>query len=769
MSKVMNVETSPARASNALTRRSILRGGVLCFGFNWLVAKGADDKPVPLPGSLKNNPRLDAWLNLHPDGTVTMLTGKVELGQGILTALTQIVADELDVNLSLIKVVSGDTSLTPDEGVTSGSLSIQDSGTALRLACAEVRSMLIDAAAQKIGTTANNLTTQNGVIRSNDSNSVVEIKYTDLISDVNYAKPASARINPKPSAVHKLIGSELQRRDIPGKVSGKPMYVQDLRLPNMVHARVIRPPAPRSTLVSINSDKVTQLPGVLKVVQDGQFLGVIATREEQAIQASKILKDSCQWQTPKDLPPRGAQLFEYMTRQQTQDEVVSQKSNLSFQAQADKVIKRRYTRPYIAHASIGPSCAVAVWGSDSDPTNPRARLKVWCHSQGVFPLRGDLSKALKIPTEQITVSHMEGSGCYGHNGADDVALDAALIARAVPGTPVRLQWMRDDEFAWEPLGSPMVVEMSAQLSDSGEITHWQHELWSYTHSTRPYDPDGCNLLASWYLDKPLKAGPPRNIPQPSGGSDRNAVPLYEFPNQKVTNHLIQNLPIRTSALRTLGAFCNVLAIESFMDELAVQSNQDPVAFRLKHLKDPRAIAVIERVTQMSHWGSNPIKTTLHQQPTKHDQRGRGIAFAKYKNMAVYCAIVADVVIDTRTGRIRVEHAYAAVDAGLVINTNGIKNQIEGGMVQATSWSLIEQMDYSNERINTQQWSDYPILRFTDVPRIEVEVINRPSEKSLGVGEGAQGPMVAAIANAVFAASGVRLRETPLKLAPKLRT
>ena len=760
----------PRSSLPRLTRRSLLQAGALCYGFNLFSVQGAEDKPQALPGSLRNNPRLDAWLNLHPDGTVTMLTGKVELGQGILTALTQIVADELDLSLDVIKVVSGDTSLTPDEGVTSGSLSIQDSGTALRYACAEVRSMLLDAASQRLGTPVNSLITENGTIKANLSGgSSTTLKYTDLLSDVNYARTATARINPKPSALHKLIGTDLKRRDIPGKVSGQAAYVQDLRLPNMVHARVIRPPAPRAVLVSVNTEKALSVPGVTKIIQDGNFLGVIASREEQAVLASKVLKESCQWQTPKDLPPNNSELFEFMVKQKTQDDVVSQKSNPAFPVQNDKVFKRRYTRPYIAHASIGPSCAVAIWSSESDPTHTRSHLNVWCHSQGVFPLRGDLSKALRIPIEQITVSHMEGSGCYGHNGADDVALDAALIARALPGTPVRLQWMREDEFAWEPYGSPMVVEMSAQLSENGEITHWQHELWSYTHSTRPYDPDGCNLLASWYIDQPLKAGPSRNIPQPSGGSDRNSIPLYEFANQKVINHLIQDMPIRTSALRTLGAFCNVLAIESFMDELALQSNQDSVAFRLKHLKDPRAIAVIERVAEMAHWRASKEFYTPNVKNHSPIKRGRGIAFAKYKNMAIYCAVVAEVVVNTQTGHVRVERAFAAADAGLIINPNGLRNQIEGGLIQATSWSLLEQINFSSEGINTKQWSDYPVLRFTDVPQVEVELINRPNERSLGVGEGAHGPMAAAIANAIHAACGQRLRETPFKLPTKLKT
>ena len=747
------------------SRRSFLRAGVLCYGFNWISALSADDKASPpLPGSLKNNSKLDAWINIHPDGKVTMLTGKVELGQGILTALTQIVSDELDIELKNIKVISGHTDLTPDEGVTSGSLSIQDSGTALRYACAEVRSMLIDAGSKKLNVGADTLIAEGGIIKM-ASNKAISVKYTDLLASVNYSVNATAKVQPKNSSSHKLIGFDLARRDIPGKVSGQPMYVQDLRLPKMVHARVIRPPAPRASLISFSKEQIEKLPGVLKVLQDGSFLGVIAKREEQAVAAANALRAIAKWQTPNDLPPFGTALFEHMRNQKTQDDVVSQKGiTAELVKSEDKFYRQRYTRPYIAHGSIGPSCALAHWeGSMSDASN---HLKVWCHSQGVFPLRNDLAKALRIPKEQITVAHVEGSGCYGHNGADDVALDAALIAKALPGIPVRLQWMREDEFAWEPYGSPMLVEMSAKLDSKGYIAYWQHELWSYTHSTRPYDPDGCNLLGAWYTEKPLKAGPSRNIPQPSGGSDRNSIALYDFPNQKVVNHLIQNMPIRTSALRTLGAFCNVLAIESFMDELASESGQDPVEFRLKHLKDSRAIAVIEEVARMANWRTSKESYTYNQpagNPGLIEKRGRGMGFAKYKNMAVYCAVIAEVLVNTQTGAIRVEKAYASADAGLIINPNGLKNQIEGGLIQATSWSLLERVDYDTNHIKTQNWSDYPVLRFTDVPLVEVSLINRPEERSLGVGEGAHGPMAAAIANAVHAACGQRLRDTPLKL------
>jgi nicotinate dehydrogenase subunit B len=430
--------------------------------------------------------------------------------------------------------------------------------------------------------------------------------------------------------------------------------------------------------------------------------------------------------------------------------VVSDKKDATAAGTGARTLEAQYTRPYQAHASIGPSCAVAHWEGD--------KLKVWSHSQGVFPLRGDLSKALRMPVENITAMHREGSGCYGHNGADDVALDAALLARAVPGVPVKLQWMREDEFGWEPFGSPMVVDLKASLDASGKVVDWQHELWSYTHSTRPYDPDGCNLLAAWYLQDPLKPGASRNIPQPSGGSDRNAIPLYAFPQQKVINHLLLDQPIRTSALRTLGAYANVFALESFMDELAASAGADPVEYRLRHLSDARARAVIDRTASMAQWQS--AAAASQPKATGGVLKGRGVGFAKYKNLAVYCAVIVDVAVDTRSGQIRVERAWAAADAGLIINPDGLRNQIEGGIIQSTSWTLHESVHNDASHVLTRNWSEYPILRFPQVPVLAVDLINRPDERPLGVGEGSHGPTVAAIANAFTHATGRRLRDLP---------
>lgn len=746
-----------------LSRRVFLQTSALTVAFSLspftISTAQSPTKPV-LPGSLNANRMLDGWLRINANGTVTMFTGKVELGQGILTALTQIVSDELDVDLKRIEVVSGNTSLTANEGVTSGSLSIQDSGTALRFASAEARALLLQAASSKLSAPIADLKIANGTISSSTATTTYWEITADAANEKLLQREATASVAFKPVSSHKLIGQSVQRRDILAKVTGGEAYVQDMRMPGMVFGRVVRPVAPRAKLISVDEAAVRAMAGVAAVVRDGNFLAVAAKREEQAIAAARALQASARWEAPSDLPPSGAALYEFLKTQPKKTDVVSEKKDAAAAAAVAasvdaKTLTAEYTKPYQAHASIGPSCAVAQWTGD--------KLMVWCHSQGVFPLRADLAKGLRVPPANITVAHREGSGCYGQNGADDVAFDAALLARALPGTPVKLQWMREDEFQWEPLGSPMVMKLQATLdkvSDGSlKIAAWSHELWSYAHSTRPGDPEGVNLTGSWHIASPLPAGPSRNIAQPSGGSDRNAVPLYVFPQQTVTNHLLQSQPIRTSALRTLGAYANVFAAESFMDELADLAGADPIAFRLKHLTDPRAKAVLERVASMAKyqtsWGQAPAKAV------GGILKGRGVGFSKYKNLAVYCAVIVDVSVNTKTGVVMVDKAWSAVDAGLTINPDGFKNQIEGGIIQSASWTLYEGMKMDNKEVLTKNWGDYPIMRFPQVPLVQVDIINRPEERPLGVGEGSQGPTVAAIANAFANATGKRIRDLPM--------
>ncbi|HYV65389.1 MAG TPA: molybdopterin cofactor-binding domain-containing protein [Myxococcales bacterium] len=725
-----------------ITRRRFLeQAAALTVGFTLAPSlRGLAQAAAPaLPGSLQKNRMLDGWLRINPDGTVTAFTGKVELGQGIVTALAQIVADELDVDLARVEMISGDTSRTPDEGVTSGSRSLEESGVALRFACAEARTILLETASAKLGAPASSLRVEDGVVLAPNGSRAT---YGELTTDATLKREATAKVKPKPASQHRFIGKSVQRRDIPAKVTGGAAYVHDLRLPGMLFGRVVRPPSPRARLVSVDERAAKKLPGVVAVARDGSFLAVAAEREEQAIAAAAALRKSAKWQQQATLPPSGRKLFDHLRQQPAKDVVVSEKNDAA--APTVKTLEASFTRPFQAHAAIGPSCAVAQWQG--------GKLHVWSHSQGPFPLRGELAKALKMPASDITVTHREGSGCYGHNGADDVALDAALCARAAGGRPVKLQWMRDDEFRWEPYGSAMAISLRGSIDEKGNVVEFKNELWSHTHSTRPGESDGTNLLAAWYLKEPQRPGSARNIPQPAGGGDRNAIPLYVFPRQKVINHFLPEMPVRVSALRTLGAYANVFAIESFMDELAGAAGIDPVEFRLRHLSDPRAKAVIEKVAAQAGWRSN--------QPGD-GQRGRGIGFAKYKNLAAYVAVIADVEVDRASGAIRVPRAFAAADAGLIVNPDGLTNQIEGGIIQSTSWTLRESISYDTTKILTRSWADYPILRMTEVPSVDVTLIDRPEERSVGAGESSQGPAVAAIANAVANATGRRIRDLPL--------
>jgi nicotinate dehydrogenase subunit B len=718
-------------------RRFLQSSGALVVAFSWSTTLA--QQAARLPGSLNDNRMLDGWLRVNADGTVTVFTGKVELGQGILTALAQIASDELDVPYDRITMVSADTSRSPDEGMTAGSQSVENSGTALRYACAEARSLLLGAASRKLGVPVSQLTVADGIVSAGTARAT----YADLAHEVPLKREATASVKPKPASAHRMIGKSVPRRDIPGKTTGVPSYVQDIRLPGMVFGRIVRPPSYQATLLSFDEAAVRAMPGVVTVVRDGNFLGVAATREEQAIKAAQALRSSAKWTEGSELPPAAPELFDHLQKVRSVDSVINQKTGGAASGGRVTTVESTYTRPFQSHASMAPSCAVAQMKD--------GKLTVWTHSQGVFPLRRDLAKVLRMPEAGITAIHMESAGCYGHNGADDVACDAALLARATGGRPVKLQWMREDEFGWEPYGSAMVMKMRARVDESGSIAFWQHDVWSHPHSTRPGSRDGSNLLAGWHIANPVKMGAAVNSPQPSGAADRNAVPLYDFPNQQIVLHYLPDMPIRTSALRTLGAYANVFALESFMDETALQAGADPVAFRLKHLKDPRAKAVIEAAAAKAGW-----------QPGKKGDgsRGRGIAFAQYKNLAAYVAVVADVIVDRRTGKVRVERAVAAVDGGLIVNPDGVVNQIEGGIIQSTSWTLKESVGYDRRHITTRSWADYPILTFLEVPAVDVVVLNRPEERSLGVGEGSQGPTVAAIANAIFNATGVRMRDLP---------
>lgn len=705
---------------------------------------------TPLPGSLAQNPQIDSWLFIDPKGSVIVYSGKVEFGQGITTALKQIVADELDVNINRIEMIPTTTGLSPNEGVTSGSQSVEFGGLALRYACAQARGTLLEKAASQLGVEQADLRISDGNIFAKNNQS---LSYWSLTEEKLLHQRANLKYQPKEFSSHAYIGTSVQRVDIPAKVSGIAAYVQDLRLPGMLHARVVRPPSPRAELLYFDEVKIKALPGVVGVVRDGSFLAVVASREEQAITALELAKTLAQWNIKNDLPASYKDWHATMKRINGTVTEHAIKTNLS--NPAIKTLVKEYTKPFTMHASIGPSCAVAVMS--------QGVMKIYTHSQGMYPLQTDLVKVLGMPPEKVICVHTEGAGMYGQSGADDVALDAALVARAFPEKPIRMQWMRDEEMQWEPYGSAMSMKISASLDQSGRIVDWQYELWSNAHSTRPGAKIGNNLFTSWYINSPQKPSPITNVPLPAGGTHRNAIPLYNFPNQKVINHLIEEMPIRASALRTLGAYANVFAIESMMDELAKAANTDPIEFRLKHMDNQRAREVISRTALLAKWNSQQLATKKNGL-----LYGRGFAFAQYKNSQVWNAVVADVEIDPRTGKVRVTHFYSVADAGLIINPDGFKNQIEGGMIQAASWTIFEEVQFDKTQIKSNSWGNYPILRFEDVPEVEVELISRPSEKSVGVGEGSQGPAGAAIANAVAAATGKRVYDLPISQ-PRMRS
>jgi nicotinate dehydrogenase subunit B len=721
-----------------LTRRDFiaaLGGIVLSFSLVPKVLLG--QAPPRLPGSLQTNRTLDAWLRINADGSVTVFTGKVELGQGIVTALAQIAAEELDVPLGRVTMISGDTGRTPNEGQTAGSQSIEQSGTALRMAGAEVRGLLIDLAATKLGVSADTLKVADGVIHAPDGR---KVGYGELAASADLKREATAKVPPKPAAQHKIVGKSVPRIDIPAKMTGGAAFVQDVRLPGMVHGRVVRPPRYGARLESFDEARIKAMPGVIAVVRDGSFLGVVAQREEQAINARLVLIAFAKWSGGSELPDP-LRMYEQLMSLRSEDRVIDEKD--APVPVGAKVIEATYHRPYQAHAAIGPSCAVAEL--------KEGKLAIWTHSQGVFPLRATIARALGLQPRDIRCIHAEGAGCYGHNGADDVAFDAAMLARAVNGRPVRLQWMRDDEFRWEPYGPAMTMKVKGAVA-GGRVVDWAYDVWSQSHNMRPGDPDGINLLGSWYLADAKRPGPARHAAQPNGAGDRNAITLYDFPRQRTTHHLIMDNPVRTSALRTLGAYANVFAIESFMDELAAAAGIDPVAFRLAHIKDERERAVIEAVAKAAAWKPGE----------KGDgRRGRGIGYARYKTVATYNAVIAEVEVNRTTGIVKVPRIWTSADAGQIINPDGLTNQIEGGVIQSMSWTLHEHVRFDRNGIVSEDWMNYPILTMPDVPNVETVLINRPNERSLGAGEAAQGPTAAAIANAFAAATGRRIRELPL--------
>jgi len=679
-------------------------------------------------------PLVSQWVRCAHDGVVVLATGKVELGQGAVSAIAQMGCHELGIEPGAIRICSGDTDQTPNEWYTAGSVSIESAGQTLRAACAQARELALATASARAGIARERLDFSGGLLCCDGE--AIGLTLGKLLQAIDLNVPLDRSVPWRSSGG--CIGLPLRRLDLRAKMSGG-SFIHDTRLPGMLCGRVLRAPNPAARLLEADTDALRALPGVAAVVVNGSFVALAAATESQAIAAAEAAVALCRWDVPPHYPAATgvASLFEAL---ETEMKLVLPTA-ASPVARNAMCHSARFTKPAIAHASIGPACAVATF--------THGRYEVLSHSQGVFPLRDALARVLGVPNTQVHVRHVAGAGCYGHNGADDAALDACLLARAVPGRPVKVTWSRADELGASPMGSPMMVRIDAAV-EAGRIVDWQLQVWSGLHGARPGWEGAVNLLAATQLAQPFAAPPPRDVSaEMGGGGDRNACVLYYVGREQVLYHFVPGMPLRTSSLRALGSFANLFAIESFIDELAGKAEVDALALRLAHLSDPRATHVLERVARMAGWrGGATDDDTVHQ----------GLAFGRYKNKAAYIAIIAQVEMDDD---FRVARFWACVDAGQVINPDGLGNQVEGGIVQALSWTLLEQVRFSSTHVESDSWENYPILPFSATPEIEIEIVQHASQPPLGVGEVAQGPTAAAVANALSRALGVRLRDLPL--------
>ncbi|HTC08835.1 MAG TPA: molybdopterin cofactor-binding domain-containing protein [Acetobacteraceae bacterium] len=686
-----------------------------------------------LPLSLQTNRRMEKWLRFDPDRTVHLAVGKVELGQGNVTALAQIAAEELDVDLACIKVLSGDTQDAPDEGQTTSSQSIEVSGRSVRLVTAELRARVLDRLAQRLNCAPSDITVDDGTFRRGDAS--VGQDYWSFVQAEDFAAEITGSAPPKPHTAYRVVGKSTPRRDLPAKVSGA-AFIHDMVRPDMLHARVLRQPNRGAVLTALDEAKVRHAAGGdVRVVRTGNFVAFVG-RDETVVQRAAVAAPMhATWAKARSITP-DQQEATWLVGKPT-DERVHGDPPMADAPQT--VVEATYSRPYIAHASMGPSCALAEYR--------HGHLSVWSHTQGPYPLQAALANLLGLPKDHITVRHVQGAGCYGHNGADDVAVDAAVIALQVPDQCIRVQWRREEEFGFEPIGSAMSVTVRAALDDAGKPVDWTQEVWSATHVQRPST--GGNMLTHEALPTPPPDPKPTDPPEAGGGGGtRNAVPLYDIKARRILHHLVLQAPVRTSALRGLGALPNVFAIECFMDELAERSGIDPITYRMSILSDPRARRIIRDVAARCDWASRGPAGS---------GRGLGLGWARYKNKAAYAAVAVEVEVDQE---VRLKRVWCTADAGLVINPDGGKNQLDGGIIQAASMTLKEQVTMAGEGISSLDWEHYPILKFSEVPEIDTVLIEAPDQPTLGMGECTMGPTAAAIGNAVAHALGVRIRDMP---------
>lgn len=686
-------------------------------------------KPISVPLGIVKNPSLYQWLTFEKSGLITLHSGKVELGQGVEIALQQIACDALGIDPDQLEFEGGNTLQGPDEGHTAGSQSIDQGGHSVRMACLFARQIFMLAAADALCVAPEAIELERGIFSSSGSDKTCS--YWSLLHrlDVRQSIGASSLM---PS--RRWVGQSISRPDFVQKLSGTG-FIHDFSVPGMLHARMIRGSVGESVIDFVDVQAMACLPGVQHVVHSRDFLAVVGPDEAELVKATEKARSFVRFALKKSLT-MASDMEALLLSLAGESSTVHQQG---VRRDASVLHEARYSRPYIAHASIGPSCALAKW--------THGQMKVWSHTQGVFPLRSDLAKAFDLSLDAVQVIHLHGSGCYGHNGADDVAFDAAFVSFKL-GVPIRMQWSREDEMTASPLGAPSLVNIRAGVDSAGRICDWNLSLWSHSHLTRPGGA-GVNLLGAWQVDGGSEKPVPADLPLPAGGGHRNAVALYDFAHQQVDYFFIPDATLRTSALRSLGSYVNLFAMESFMDEMAEKLSVDALDFRLQHLSDPRAVAVLERLAKVCGWRQQGEADGLH---------GLGLGFGRYKNVAGYCAVAALIRVEEK---ITVEKIWAVVDVGLVVNPDGLINQIEGGIIQSLSWTLKEQVNWDECGITSRTWAEYPIIAFSEIPEVEVHVIDRPECPSLGSGEVAAGPVPAAVGNALYRAIGIRARHLPL--------
>ncbi|MEZ4851241.1 MAG: molybdopterin cofactor-binding domain-containing protein [Bacteroidia bacterium] len=688
-----------------------------------------------LPGSLRRTPHIQSWLKVLADGRVQIFSGKVELGQGIRIAIKQVAAEELYMDLNQVEVILAETGVTPNEGYTAGSGSIKDSATAVRYAAAAAREKLIELAAQKLGVPADELQPNHGFIETSDRSK--KLSFAEILDgkQIEDEVPLTAKLKPK--SAYQYVGKAISREDVPKMIRGEGLYIHDLRFPEMVHARVLRPFNYQSELIDFDTAGFKgEAEGIMHIVRIGNFLGVITQTEYQAEKAVELLARYTQWSEPKIFPPQD-QLADHIKQIASQPEIAhGEGANLNSQS-ANQVLNATYFKPYTMHGAMGPACGIAMFDGEI--------LHIWSHSQGIYPMREGIASMLGLEVEKIHVISSPGSGAYGHTVADDAAADAAILAMDFPGRHVRVRWSRQDEHRWEPYGSAMRMALEAGLDENGKIKYWSSDIWTDSHSTRP-NKEAATLLPARYLNPPVSLKSRGYL----AGGHRNGDPYYVIPEMQIRAHYFDG-PLRVSSLRSLGSFGNIFAIESFMDELAEKAGKDPIEFRVEHSSDQRAIDVIRKVQTM-------IKSV-----ETGPEEGIGFAFSRYKNYDSYCAMAMKVKVDSSTGKVKLLKCWTAVDVGEVINLDGIKNQIEGGIVQAAAWTLAEEVKFSKTEITSVDWASYDILRYKDTPEIEVAVIDRPEEPAMGGGEVSTPPVAAAICNAIYRAVGKRVYELPVRI------